>query len=350
MNIYIDEAGSFIPTSRTNYISCVAGLIVPSAKEKYLFDRFLQLRTSWGSPASEIKGSTLNERQVEHVLRLLAKHDVLVEISAIGSSDLEAQGVTELKGRQAEAITAHLTTEHHPDVVESLQTMKEQTHRTANQLYLQSFALTRLCDQLIRVGTGFWSQRAPIELGLFQWRIDAKDKTVTEAEELWHKLFKAYLESKSLSDPGAQRDDPSFDYRHFEKFMMYEDEGDEESRRHLKYLRKVKGVPDSATPLKAVDLRALFSDLQFTNSRESLGLQLADIVASAFHRGCKGTLQKDGWISLGPLFVNKREAVVDVIMISDDPPKLQKQMEENTHLLDLLVTLKDRARSMMVED
>lgn len=34
MNIYIDEAGSFIPTDRTNYVSCVAGLILGEGSHK----------------------------------------------------------------------------------------------------------------------------------------------------------------------------------------------------------------------------------------------------------------------------------------------------------------------------
>jgi len=60
MNIYIDEAGAFLPTERENYVSSATALIVPVRTEEFLFHAFLNLRTSWGSPRSEIKGSTLS--------------------------------------------------------------------------------------------------------------------------------------------------------------------------------------------------------------------------------------------------------------------------------------------------
>jgi hypothetical protein len=347
VNIYIDEAGSFIPTPRANYVSCVCGLIVPAGKEQFLFDSFLRLRTSWGKRSDEIKGSSLNENQVARVLQLLAKYDVLAEICAIYTSEVSDEGITELKGKQADALTANLGPEHHPNLVASLKEIQERLRSTPNQLYLQNYLLTRLFDTLLRIGTGFWSQRVPSELGQFQWRIDAKDKTITEAEEIWRKLLMPYLQTGSLSDPLPQVDSPEFDYSHLEQLVMDERTEEEQSRRHLEWLRQIKGVPDSQ-PMSAINMKAPFQDLHFCDSKDSIGLQLADIVASTFHRACKGTLQKDGWRSLGSLFVLRRKDVVNVVAIADDPGVLQEKMSTNKHLTDVLVTLKRGARSMMV--
>jgi hypothetical protein len=82
VNIYIDEAGSFVPSTRANYVSCVCGLIIPAAKEQFLFNSFLKLRTSWGKQSEEIKGSSLDEKQVARVPRQRSKDaicDVKVE-------------------------------------------------------------------------------------------------------------------------------------------------------------------------------------------------------------------------------------------------------------------------------
>jgi len=130
---------------------------------------------------------------------------------------------------------------------------------------------------------------------------------------------------------------------------MREDGEDESARRHLQYLRSIKGRPDTK-PMEGVDLKKLFEDLQFTNSVDSVGLQLADIVASTFHRACKGTLKKEGWKWLGPLFVNRREAVVNILIPSNDPVGLEKRMEKNDHLLEVLNTLKSGARSMILKE
>jgi hypothetical protein len=195
MNIYIDEAGTFIPTDRENYMSCVAALVVPSYLEKQLFEEYLHQRTSWGSPKSEIKGSKMDEKQIAYVLKMLAKYEVLVEISAICTSDVEKEGISEMKLRQAAGITEHITPEHHPNLIAWLEKMRDRTMASPNQLYLQSFVMTRVLGSVIRVATGFWAQRQPTELGAFQWRVDAKNTTITEAEERWRKMFPAYLQA-----------------------------------------------------------------------------------------------------------------------------------------------------------
>ena len=200
MNIYVDEAGSFVPSTRANYVSCVCGLIIPAAKEQFLFNSFLKLLTSWGKHSEEIKGSSLDEKQVARVLQLLAKYDVLTEIAAIHTSAIPDEAITELKEKQADALAARLGPEHHPNAFAWIGGLQSQLRRTPNQLYLQSFLMTRLFDSLLRIGTGFWSQRAPSELGQFRWTIDAKDKTMTEAEEMWRTLLMPCLESGSLSD------------------------------------------------------------------------------------------------------------------------------------------------------
>lgn len=350
MNIYIDESGSFIPTNRPNYVNCVVGLIIPTRLEKYLFDAFLHQRTSWGSPKSEIKGSKLDEKQVALVLKMLRKYDVLAEICGVYTTDLPDDAITDMKQKQADGITENITPQHHPNAVAWLQTMRERTLQLPNPLYLQSFALTQVICDVIRTCTGFWAQRDGTELGNFKWMIDAKDKTVTEAEDRWENISGAHLQTGSLLEPGAFCDAPSFDYSHFEKFVMYENSGDEASQRHMRFLRRVSGKSESAAPMSGIDIKALFADLKFANSNDSVGLQLADIVASAFHRAFKGTLQKEGWKFLGPLFVNKRKAVVNLLMISQENAPNRRKMEENAHVLDVLATLKDGARSMMVED
>ena len=99
--------------------------------------------------------------------------------------------------------------------------------------------------------------------------------------------------------------------------------------------------------MSAVDMKALFKDLRFADSKDSIGLQLADIVASTFHRACKGTLQKDGWKPLGALLVSRKKSVVNLIAISADPNVLEKQISSNAHLTDVLFSLKKEARPMI---
>ena len=59
MNIYIDEAGTFVPPTRGHRYSLVLALRVPNATEVDLFYEFLCLRDAWPIQAVEIKGSKL---------------------------------------------------------------------------------------------------------------------------------------------------------------------------------------------------------------------------------------------------------------------------------------------------
>src|SRR4051794_19757947 len=112
MNIYIDEAGPFIPPKGSRRYSLVLALIVPSSAETELFYEFLRLRDSWPQQAIEIKGSKLNEDQSAHVLKLLAEHGAIAEYYAIDMALHPDDGIGEFKERQAAAITANLTPDH----------------------------------------------------------------------------------------------------------------------------------------------------------------------------------------------------------------------------------------------
>ncbi len=83
MNIYIDQAGPFIPPQGTRRYSLVLAIVVASATEAELFYQFLHLRDSWPQQAIEIKGSKLDEDQAGQVMELLAAHEVIAEYYAI---------------------------------------------------------------------------------------------------------------------------------------------------------------------------------------------------------------------------------------------------------------------------
>jgi hypothetical protein len=83
MNIYIDEAGAFIPPKGNRRYSLVLALVVPTAAKAEFCDQFLRLRNGWPHQAIEIKESKLDEDQAAQVLELLAMHGVIAEYYAI---------------------------------------------------------------------------------------------------------------------------------------------------------------------------------------------------------------------------------------------------------------------------
>ena len=145
MNIYMDEAGPFIPLKRKRRYSLVLALIVPSAAEANLFYQFLRLRDSWPEQqAIEIKGSKLNEGQAAEVMELLAAHGAIAEYYAIDMALHPDDVVDEFKERQAVAITANLTSEHAQAVVHRLHEDANSIRNLANPLFVQAFVSIHL--------------------------------------------------------------------------------------------------------------------------------------------------------------------------------------------------------------
>jgi hypothetical protein len=112
MNIYVDEAGLFVPPKAGHRYSLVLALIVPTAREAELLYEFLRLRDEWPHKAVEIKGSKLDENQTAQVLRLLARYGVIAEYRVIDMALHSTAVVDEFKLRQASALTEHLSEEH----------------------------------------------------------------------------------------------------------------------------------------------------------------------------------------------------------------------------------------------
>jgi hypothetical protein len=115
MRIYLDEAGSFVlPTAPRTSFSLVLAMIIPAAVEKELFYEFLRLRDAWPHQNIEIKGSALDESQAAQIISLLLRYDVLVQFVALDANTHPSPLVEDFKNRQADAVTANVTREHHP--------------------------------------------------------------------------------------------------------------------------------------------------------------------------------------------------------------------------------------------
>ena len=60
-------------------------------------------------------------------------------------------------------------------------------------------------------------------------------------------------------------------------------------------------------------------DLAFRNSKDELGLQLADIVASAFTRAFNRTLGEAGWRDLGRLLICRTAGAARLVQLRAGP-------------------------------
>jgi hypothetical protein len=304
MRIYIDEAGVFVPpSSEPHSYSLVLALAIPSSIEAELMYEFLRLRDGWTIKGVEIKGSKLDESQAAGLIELVSRYDVVVNFFAI---DMATHGDVvsgELKMRQAAELTAHLTAAHHPDVVAQLHRDADDIRAMPNQLFLQSFLTIQLVLEVIQETTLYYVQRLPKELGEFAWFIDPKAHTITQMEALWTTYILPFGESHFARKPLAVLE--GADYSYFDARYTIAAK-DEETKRHLEWMEQIYG-PHLAGRRVVTNAKVLLSDNRtFPNSRDSLGIQLADMLAAILRRALNNHLRHAGWKDFGKLLVVKR--------------------------------------------
>jgi Protein of unknown function (DUF3800) len=303
MRIYIDEAGLFAPPSTEPHsYSLVLALAIPSSFEAELFYEFLRLRDDWPIKAIEIKGSKLDESQAAGLIELVSHYDVLVNFFAI---DMATHGDVisgELKMRQADELTAHLTPAHHPEVVAQLYRDADDIRAMPNQLFLQSFLTIQLILEVIQETTLYYVQRIPEELGEFGWFIDPKDRTITQMEEMWTKYILPMGESYFARKPMAVLEEA--DYSYFDASYAIATK-DEETKRHLQWMEEIYGPRIAGRTVVRKANLLLSGNRAFPDSRDSLGIQLADMLATVLRRALNNRLGYAGWKDYGKLLVVK---------------------------------------------
>lgn len=300
MHIYIDESGSFIvPTVKKPKVSCVAALVLPSSKHDEILDGFFKIRSSWGLGVNEIKGNKLQEIHVAEVISFLNDYDVFVEICATDTGSQTEQQVTDYKKYQAVKIIENLTPNHYPDAVNEMHQLKDSFLKLSTQLVPQFIATILLITRLLESATIYYSERLPEELGGFHWIIDGKDTKVTNYEKLWTTLI---LPMSVQMGPLLIYEEG--DYSYFERFNKTLDKTPD-------YLKLSSSDPDA--PFEGPDYSMIMQEsFKFGDSKRYAGLQLADIVASAFTRAMNRTLDKSGWQNLGALMIKRREETVRI--------------------------------------
>lgn len=346
MRIYIDEAGPFVPPNPPRSLfSLVLALIIPTAIERDLFDDFLRLRDTWPNQNVEIKGSSLDESQAAQLISLVLRYDVLVQFIALDVNTHPVPLVEDFKNRQADAVTANLSREHHSEIVLQLYQLGEAIRTLPNQLFLQTFATWQLIIKTIREGTVYYVQRQPQELGDIGWVIDRKDRTITQMEDTWSTLIlpiggDAFATKPLIAIKGE-------DYSQFDaRYGCTGASADQEMRQHLRWLSSVYGKRTlSEDAARVIDANRLLTEQRtFQNSRDSLGLQLSDMLAAILRRALNDRLQFPGWKDFGGLLVRHR-AGDGVVQLG--PPIGNRSILG--HAGKVCQTLHNRAKNMIVE-
>ena len=276
MQIFIDEAGLF---TRTTGWSVVCALALPDREVGRVRRKLAFLTKNWPkAPSGELKGGSLDANHLKALVDLLFARDALLHAVAIDIAAENEAGLKDHKNKQAALLTAHLTSEHHTDLIAEIWVLRNTLEAMPVQLYIQSILMVELTHTVIERTTMYFSQRRPQELGQFKWIIDAKDpRRITTQEKWWRDTLGPLQESRSRRKPIGRVDDPHFDYQFFDKSY--------EMEKQMWYSDKPSEV------ITGYDIKKILSDqISFKDSRSDILLQAADILTNFLRRILMGKI------------------------------------------------------------
>jgi hypothetical protein len=345
MHIFIDESGSFLPpATKPHSHSLVLALIVPTRNHEPLCYEFLRLRDTWPNNAIEVKGSALSELETAQIAKLLADHDTLVEFKAIDMAIHPTEIINDFKQYQAAAITANITSQHQPTMICQSEDLAETFRSMSNQLFVQAMLTIPVIIDSVQDGTLYHAQRTPEELGRFAWTIDRKDHDMTAMERAWTTLILPAGEAKSTTTPFVRL--IGADYSHFAKYEVTEANADPETVRHMKWMQETYEIGTESGASRYHNWKLLLTEERaFADSKDDLGLQLADITATTFRRAFNNHLQPEGWEPFGELLTHK--SVPPFVMLGK-PGSTKRQVDDYTTRV--WQRLDSRAKNMLLDD
>ena len=344
MRIYIDEAAFLPPNPPRSLFSLVLALIIPTAIENDLFYEFLRVRDTWPNQYVEIKGSSLDESQAAQVINLVLRYDTLVQFIALDANTHPDPMVEDFKNRQADCVTANITREHQPGLIQDLHQLGEAVRAMPNQLFLQAFATWEVIFRTIREGMLYFVQRQPNELGDIAWVIDRKDRTITQMEETWSTLILPLSESAFAKEPLISFKGEDYSYFHA-RYGFTEATADADLLRHTRWLTSLYGKPAMTKDSAGINVKLLLTEQRaFQDSRDSLGLQLSDMLAAILRRAFNDRLQFAGWKDFGGLLVRQCQPGDRLIQL-----ERSSDVEVLGHVRKVCQTLDAGAKDMLME-
>ena len=149
--------------------------------------------------------------------------------------------------------------------------------------------------------------------------IDGKDVTKTKYEAAWELIAGGLLQGRNLESPGIMAEEG--DYSHFARFLIL----GKPWPAHLPApTSRNLSKPGAMTNLSMI----LYESLAFADSEKTIGLQLADIVTSAFRRAMMGRCQIHGYYNLGMLMRRVEKDPYEFHLFSSKPETVRPVLAE----------------------
>ena len=298
MEIYIDEAGSFVSKEANIGSWCViAAFVIPETEKRRAkeFLRDLKIKSGF-TYKDEIKLYQICEKEYFTFLSKLNLLKSTLFAVATDSSFNSNELVIAHKEGQVKNILSSVPQMKYEEGKEALKYLASQINSVSPQLYIQLTCQVQLMSSVVDRAINYYVQRIPNTLGSFKWRIDNKDPNQrTDFEDAFVKFSPALLQTFSLKKPRVMFS--WCDYSPMKNFIYQVGEIPDYLIAKFPYLKNEMGL----------DIQKIIrEDIKF-DSKLDEGVQIADLLASGLRRLLRGEF-KDNVTSaklFGGLFVQE---------------------------------------------
>jgi len=275
MNIFIDESGSFVNAPRHGAWNSVAAYATPEPERKIKTVLNRLKRKCKDNSFHEIKLRDVQEYDYFHFLQNLGELEGVLFCTATDAGCNDLDTLREHQQHQSEGVLIHIDKMKYEGGKEALRILAEQLRGLSPQLYAQLHCQVNLIFDAVSRLIPYFVQRNPSALSTFRWRIDQKNVSKTDFEDAFEKITPALIQTRSFEEPLTMI--KGFDYSFLSPFMYEEGQP--------AYLREIYGLEIN---LGLNIQKVLRQDLKFSDSKDSVGIQVADLLASGIRRCLRG--------------------------------------------------------------
>ena len=297
MEIFIDESGSFVGKNAPENSWCSVVAFVCPDKNGFR-DALLCLKGEENIPSErEMKINEISSEEylLDFLYRLYAAGGVVFCVVTDSSANKE-RDILNHRNKQVELIKENIDKMRYEGGRSGVIYLTEQIQQMPPQLYIQLYSQVYLLKDLIYRGVSYFVHRYPSILSSFVWEFDQKspDK-ITNYEDAFQKIAPALLQTMSIEKPAIILKWCDYSYMHDYMYSL-SDTPD--------YLAEI--VPSSLQNQGGLDVQKIVrGNINFVDSKESEGVQVADLLASVIRKVLRQEFQDNEAIAeaLGRLLV-----------------------------------------------
>lgn len=308
MHIYIDESGLFSTSDNENSWSSVGAIVIPDESLEKVENALNRLKKAnkLNNSEEELKNRPdSNSESFLNFIKSLKKYKCTLHVISTNGTFINEELINKHKKSLIKAIKEFIKQKEYNDsnFNELINWIPELSPQQYNQFFHQSIIIYNLLEKIIT----FYSQSSPKSLIKFIWEIDQKDIKETKYEKVFKHLFIGIIEVMTKNKPFYAIKFKKSDYSYFsENFQIRDNTKMKDLNKETKEIYK-RDFGENEQYLRGIDLsKLLLNNFILKDSKESFGIQIADLLISSVNRCLKGNFSNNEQMAkiLGILMIN----------------------------------------------